>query len=308
MINKVDSISIRNDIICLRVTNRFTGQSKSMTKDEVNLVPVGLDQAVPDENRTRATKRLFDADQITELYRVQQRLRQWLSKRTVPSSLGDSIYAVRRDRVGFIQAHIEEALVELESAKLEVKENYSEIVTSQSDGLGDLYNAEDYPLVDDFLDTFGIESRWIQIGTPPELEEVNSELFKAELNKQQNDIDNAAKDYRQLVRTEFNEIMQSFRGMISGDKKQQFNSKVAKKLNEFRDNFNFRDLTDDLDLKHVLDEMHDVVSGIDAKSIRTDDELRDAFRAATQAVIAEADKLVETKPKRRILLKGKKAE
>ena len=111
MTHAIGSITMRPDIICVRITNRFTGQSKTLSKDEVDLIPVGIEDAVArDESRTRATKQLFDSEKVTELYRVQQRLRTWLMKNTVPSSLGESIYAVRRSGVGRIQAKIDEAL------------------------------------------------------------------------------------------------------------------------------------------------------------------------------------------------------
>ena len=190
-------------------------------------------------------------------------------------------------------------LPELETAKESVKAEYADIVTAQKKGLGDLFDAEDYPPADDYLATFRIESRWIQIGVPPELENVNSDLFVLEVRKQKQDIENAADDVRALLRTEFMTIMQCFRGMISGEQKTQFNAKTAKRLAEFREAFAFRDLTDDGDLKAVMDDMADVVSGLDAKSLRSNENLRTAFQAATRDVLAESENLIEDAPVRR---------
>lgn len=297
-----ESVTIDPDYICVRVTNRFTGQSKTMKDSEVNLVPVTLSEAITDKKRTKATKQLFDSDIVKELYQVQLKLRAILNKRCTRSSLGDSVYAIKTDGVTMVQGEINEAEKQLEAAKDAVRESYTEIVEAQRKGLGDLFNIRDYPPVDEFLDTFGIESRWIRIGTPPKLEEISSDIFKAEVAKAEKDVDEFANQTRQLIRGEFMEIMDSFRGMISGDSKKQFNAKTAKKLREFVSNFNFRDLTNDDQLKGIMHEMADVVSGLDAKALRNNEALRDAFKMATQEVLDDAAKLVENKPKRRIYL------
>lgn len=300
----VSKLKMYDDIFCIRVTNRFTGQSKMMTKSEVDLVPVTLAEAAakkPDEKRTRATKQLFDCEEVTEMYRVQNRLRTWLAKNTVPSSLGEAIYAVRKAGVGLIQAKIDEACAELETAKQAVREKYGELVEAQREGLGDLFNVNDYPPVDEFLGTFRIECRWIQIGVPPALEGVNSDMFQAEIRKQKQDIETAAENVRAILRGEFLVILESFRGMISGDQKTQFNAKTAKRLAEFRKAFDIRDLTNDARLREIMDSMAEVVEGLDAKTLRSDDDLRTAFQAATREVLSEAEEhLIEDAPRRRL--------
>ena len=295
-----ESVTIDPDYICVRVTNRFTGQSKTMKDSEISLIPVALKDAIPDKKRTKATKQLFDSDIVKELYQVQLKLRAVLNKKCTRSSLGDSVYAIKREGVAMVQGEINEAEAQLQAAKDNVKAAYTDIVEAQKKGLGDLFNINDYPPVDEFLSTFSIESRWIQIGVPPDLEEVNSDIFKEEIAKAEKDVGEFANQTRQMIRGEFMEIMDSFRGMISGDSKKQFNAKTAKKLREFVANFNFRDLTNDDQLKGIMHEMADVVSGLDAKALRNNEALRDAFKLATQEVLEDAAKLVENKPKRRI--------
>lgn len=167
----------------------------------------------------------------------------------------------------------------------------SMVATAQTE-LGPMFNPMDYPSRERFQAAYWVAFRFIDLGVPTLLREVRAEVFERERVKLERDAQAAGDMIRQHLRSSLLNITEHLAGLLSqkaGGKFPALREGALDDLNQFLATLELRDVTQDRDLRRVVQRLRRIGSGLDLEQLRDDDELR----ARTAAAMAEAKVALE---------------
>ena len=89
---------------------------------------------------------------------------------------------------------------------------------------------------------------------------------------------------------------------ISDGKPARFHQTTVSKLVDFLDGFDFRNVTDDTELKSLVERAKSLMSGVSAKGLKTAADLRNQVRAGMDEIAVRLDTMIVRKGARKIRL------
>lgn len=253
---------------------------------------------VADPTFLHVSQDLLDRKALKAIYRLQTEFGNWLYTRTVPSPIGlkSGFYLLRLAA----WEDVEQAIIAFNKKRNELVNafgaKYEQLVEDAKTRRGEFFDAADYPQFHIIKAKFSVESRWLSFSVPAALERVNRELYAVEQAKAKTYWADAAEEVRDALRLSFKQITEHFAERLGHDaetgKPKVFHESTVKNLREFLDTFNMRDLTDDAELKSLVDKAKELVTGVDVKSIRSEEGLRSALQQGFNQIKETASSMI----------------
>ena len=292
--------------ICLVLAFSRIGSKRSVASNEVRVSAAdGIEK--PDQSMVHVAKDLFDSPELRAIVTHDSVTRKWIVSRSVPSPLfRDSVYLLGVDAVEEVCAHLEErreARTKLEETFLAA---YPALVADARKRLGPLFNASEYPASSALRPALAMAWSLIEWGTPEKkLRTISKVLFEKEREKTEAIWANAAVQIEDALITGMSEVFNHLADRLSGGDDggaKRFKQATVARAEEFLDLFAKRNLTGREDLAKLVEKGRKLLTGVDAKGLKTDEKLLARTVKGVAEIKTSLDTMLEARPARRMTL------
>lgn len=202
---------------------------------------------------------------------------------------------------------IEELAAKTESQLSEKVEafiaDWPRAIEAAREKLGPLFRAEDYKNVDTIRALFKFKYDWMAFGVPDQLKQFDIAIYerarqKAERAWKQIEA-NGVLMLRQSIFDLATGLSDALTPKENGEKKRFYASNVTK-IQQFIEDFKKRNICNDAELDAELKRIEEIVTGVDLKSMSSDDALRSSVKTRIDAARESLSELVTDASTRRI--------
>src|SRR4030067_977159 len=143
------NIDLFNNAVLFTITLRAWGNRRKASTDVVD--------TTADKSRLHLTKKLLQTKELAAIYRFQRDTKAWCLKRSMPAFIRNGVYVVKLDMVEEFEKQLRAAIkTQREQYIPALLEVYGQAIRDARAGLGDMFNANDYPSSTQLAPTFGI--------------------------------------------------------------------------------------------------------------------------------------------------------
>lgn len=250
------------------------------------------------------SKKLFDTKNpaYRALTAIKSQAQAYWRSMTLPFPQA-GVRLIKREDVPAFEAEMERFRSVLADAVLALSDEYENIKTEAQQQLGTLYNPNDYPTTLDNI--FSIFWEYPNVEAPNYLMHYSPELYRQEQARVQQRFEDAvlmaenafAEELQGLV----DHLIERLTDDASGDKK-QFRGSAIQNFHDFAEQFNRVNIRSNADLTDLVNRASALVSGVDPKTLRQNNELRHSIKTSMSELKTSLDDLVTTAPSRRLIL------
>ena len=246
-----------------------------------------------DKNLIRVSKTLLDSPELQAIRRLDGELRHYLYDMCLPFEPGIHLLPI-----GLIET-VDARLHEFEAKREELVETfiaaYPRLCEEAARRLRTLYNPLDYPPVAEVRSEFTCSWQYISYGVPHQLREVSERMFQDERDKAAQRMSEAYTEVRQVLREAMAELVAHMRDRLTDQANgtpQRLRESTVQKLREFLDTFDFRNVTNDQELKEQVERARALLTGTTTDAIRNMAELRSRVREGMSEIAARLEPMV----------------
>lgn len=269
-------------------------------------VDADLIQTDADKDKIGVSKRIMQCEELRKIGWLDSSLRSFIKSRCVPYPLKAGIYLVPTTLIEEVDAQVERVkalrskLVEDFASKVE------DLKKSDETALGSLYNAKDYPTRERILADNYVETRYIALDLPANLNNASKEVYERERARIVGELERAGQAIQQVQRAQLaemvNALIDKLQPTADGKKKQIRQGGALDKIKEFLDRYSKLNVADDGELAAIAEKAQAVLSGVDVDAIRSNEVLARKVEDGMREVSATLAPLIQDAPARRFRL------
>lgn len=296
MVNlKPSGTDMMNNAVLMIVNCNGIGNSKSVSSSMVE-IDANLDYI-------KVSKTLLDSKQLRAINAHFSALKRYLNKRALRTHFKSGAYAIPMDRIEEVDTKI--AIFEMELAALvrEFVEVYDIQCEAARANLGSAYDASDYPPTEVVARSFSITWEYFSTEVPDALNRVSPALYKRQKEQLAKKMDEIQNDVVYLIRDQATKMMgqlvQSLTENSDGSKKVIKDSSLEK-VRVFLNEFQTINITNDVELEGVLNQVGALLSGVDCSELRNSETFREDMRGKFMEITDTLEGMMKDAPRRRI--------
>jgi hypothetical protein len=282
--------------ICLQVGLGKFGIRRNVDNDRIE-----VKESNTNRQWLRTRKRILESPEYDRIAAADNWLRAQLGKYCLSRVLQSGIYLLP---LGLVEK-VDGVLSTFQAQREELVEKfllaYSQRVVEAREELDQLFEADNYPSPEVMRAEFTVKVNYLTFGAPESLQTVSRSLYEREKQAAQEEWDVAMREAKDLLRLQFSMLIDRAKDRLQPDasgKPRKFKNATFEKVREFIELFDLRNITDDQDLKKVVDRAKAITEGLNPDEIRTNEEIRKGVTEAFSALASQLD--VMDIPKRKI--------
>jgi len=227
-----------------------------------------------------------------------------LAKKSFNSLFRRGVFLVPKVMVTEISDYLEERITELIPLVDAFAAVYPAQVEAAKIELGDAFNVKNYPTVPALYSLFGIDYRWVSIGTPSHLSDISREIYLREQTRVKNQFEEAAAILLDGMRHDALKMVQTLSERLTnrvGEKKKVFKKATLDRLHEWAHNYvhGLSDVVYDDKLKPVAETIMRLTD-VDPQDLRNDKLFREDVVKRMGEVEETLKKMIVERPGRAI--------
>lgn len=265
----VDTNMVAAKTICLALTRGRFGNKRRASMSNVTVDA--------DKSLLSLSKILLDSPELQDIQKLDSSVQSYLRTVAFKSMFKGGVYLIPVSMVQTIIEALEAFAVRREALVDVAVSMYPTRIAETKARLAIVGSFADYPSTEKFRSTFTFEWRLVTFDTPTRLKAISAELFKVEQEKAAVKMAAVADECRDAMRAGLATMIDRLVERLTPDadgKKKTFTQTAVTNINEFLDTFELRNVTDDAELASVVAKARAVMSGVDVKTLRTDDQIR----------------------------------
>ena len=290
-----ERVNITERTVCVSLTIKSLGNSRKVSNSQVTVDA--------DKDLIRVSKTLLDSQELKAIKTLDGAVRQYLYTRALPSLFRSGIYLVPTELVEQVDARLLTFREDREKAVDLLINAYPVLKADAQERLRSTYNEGDYPDEETLRRQFSMSWRYIAFETPEKLRGINPAIFQREREKAEQAWESATDEIRGLLRQAFADLVGHMAERLQpGDdgKKKVFKNTLVSNLAEFLETFDLRNVTDDDELKRLVDRAKAMLGGVEPQDLRDNEALRDSLGQSMTKIKGDLDSMLTTKPSRAI--------
>jgi hypothetical protein len=312
-----------NRSVCLLVSMHKLGDHRTVRREKINRASEPAEKRLPfseeippetprspvqidaDPEMVRVQKVLFKSPEYDAICRFDRKIAAYLKTRCLPSLLRKGAYLLPIPLVKEVDQMLTNFAAQRKELVRILAGKFTQIVEESEKPLGGLFNRKDYPTPEELDELFSMVVRYITFGVPENLKEASRSIFQREQDKAQAMWAEATEEVRQVLRVGLAEFVDR---MINGltprsdGKKKTLRANLLNRITDFLGTFAARNITNDAELAELVDRAKALLTGVDAKSLSDNQDLRAAVQNGFNEVKKSLNTLVGKQPTRRIVL------
>lgn len=281
--------------VCLKVHLGLIGNSRKVSNSQV--------EVDADKQLIRVSKTLLDSVELQTIKTLDGEVRRYLYDNCLPFESGIQLVPLPQIE------NVDQKLREYTQKRLELVEAfvgaYPGLCEQAAARLRTLYNPNDYPSVDIVRSHFTFTWRYVSFGVPGQLKEISARIFEDEREKAARMMSEASSEIQQVLRAAMGEMVAHLRDRLTDladGKPQRIRESTVQKLRNFLDTFDFRNVTDDAELKEQVEKARQLLGGVSTDAIRNTAELRTRIKDGMAEIAQRLDTMVADRVGRKFRL------
>lgn len=259
--------------VACRVHLKWLGVKKTLTDDQVAQAARGFDA---DRALMSAAKTIIDTrdPHYRRLTRLRSRVKRYWQEVTLPFP-ESGVRLLPRGALSSFDEEMQGRRVEMHSLASVLQANYDQIRASAREKLGALYNPHDYP--DDLAGQFDLTWDYPSVDPPDYLMHLKPQVYQAECVRVRAQFEQAVRDAEGAFAEELLRLTESLADKLAptpDGKRKVFRESAVENLRAFCDRFRTLAVTDDGQLRELVDRAEAMLDGATASELRNDDGLR----------------------------------
>jgi hypothetical protein len=291
---------LRETTAAVRVSFTSFGVRKSLTVEQKNQAAESFGA---EGDFLSARKKLLDTKHpaYKEVTGVRGKVSAYWRSVTLPFP-EPGIRLIRQHEVDGFNQQMAGHRAELEAAVLRLDEHYAELKAAARQRLGDLFNANDYPL--SLHGLFAVDWDYPNVEPPNYLMRLNPAIYEQERARVAARFEEAVQLTEQAFIGEFAKLIEHITERLSdnGDGERKiFRDTAVTNLTEFFNRFRQLNVRSNEQLDALVHQAQRVVQGTDPQALRDSDGLRRQIATQLSGVQAALDGMLVDRPRRRII-------
>lgn len=277
--------------------------------DAVNPDLTDTEKAAQRRKLIKVRKRILECDELDAIDQTARDFKSWLQNRRVPCSiLRGGRFVIPTAYVSEVENRFQEFKALRRRAVKAFLLVYDQRITEAeatftAAGVGTLFRRADFPVKEELARAYQVQREWRAFDAPKALQTIKAALWtdaQAQIEIQLAGVADEAKDA----------LRETFAGYIGWmtdrltqeegqTKKKAINENKVAQMIEFLSSVDKLNIGGDADLAQLTSQARDIISGVDLKSLKKDDGVRETIRAsfeklqtATAAWIVEKDRVI----------------
>lgn len=259
------------------------------------LVEVDADKAL-----VRVSKTLLDSQELKAIKTLDGEIRQYLYNMCLPFEPG--VLLLPLPLIETVDMKLREFEENRNSLVMSFVEAYPELCKQAAERLRGIYNPLDYAPVETTVSKFTFTWQYVSFGVPDQLREISSRIFQTEREKAAQVMAEASSEVQQVLRAALAELVENLRDRLKdepGARPRRLRDSTVQKLRDFLDTFDFRNVTDDLELKEQVEKARALLSGVNTDAIRNTAELRRKVKEGMSEIAGTLETMVNSGVRRK---------
>ncbi len=278
--------------VCVKVRLGRLGNTRKVSNSQV--------EVDTDKSLIRVSKHLLDSKELRALANFDGEVRRYLYDTCLPFEAG--IHLCPFALLEQTEAKLRDFAARRQELVAAFLSAYPALCKEAAQRLRALYNPGDYPPVEHVEQQFTFLWQYISFGVPEQLREISTKIWQEEREKAAQVMADAGQEIQQVLRAAMAELVKHMRDRLQDGpdgKPLRFKESTVSNLVEFLGTFDFRNVTDDAELKALVDRARTIVAGVDAEALRTTADLRSRVQQEMADLAAELDTMIVKKPGRK---------
>ncbi len=278
--------------VCVKVRLGRLGNSRKVSNSQV--------EVDTDKRLIRVSKHLLDSKDLRVIANFDGEIRRYLYDTCLPFEAG-----IHLCPFGLLE-QLEWKMREFADGRQGLIQSfliaYPGLSQEAAQRLRSLYNPGDYPPVDHVAQQFTFTWQYISFGVPEQLREISTRIWQDEREKAAQVMAEAGREIQQVLRTAMAELVKHMRDRLKDGpdgKPLRFKETTVSNLVDFLGTFDFRNVTDDAELKALVDKARQTLTGVSADDLRTIADVRVRVQQGMADLAAELDTMIIKKPGRK---------
>jgi hypothetical protein len=285
--------------ICLALQRGKLGNSRKVSTAKI--------ETKADRAMLKLSKQLLDSPEYDAIKSLDGRIGKYLDSYALPSVLphSDAVWFIPLGLVTRIQTKLLDFSAERKQLVKAFVAAYPQRVREAAEGerakLGEFADINDYPPVHDIEEKFYLDWQYVEFGVSDKLRQIDSKLFEQERQRNERQWAEATVVAQQTLRACMAKLVDHMVDRLSGNedgKPKRFNDTLITNVNEFLGVFDARNITNDQELKVLVDRARQIVRGVDPEVLRNNDSTRAYVARGFEQIKGRLDGMMTAVPKR----------
>jgi hypothetical protein len=251
-------------------------------------------------NRLHTSKRLLESPELAAVGTLDGQVKKYLGQVCLPFDPG--INLVPFVAVPTVDARLTEFAVERNALVEEFIKAYPTRCEEAAKDLNTQYSPLDYPTVDEMRRRFGFSWRFVSFGVPEQLKEISQQVWEQERDKAQLRMAEASGEIQQMLREAMAGLVEHMSNRLrdgADGKPVMFHKNAIANLTSFLESFEFRNITDDVELQKVVAQARELLKGVRPDQLKKAGDIRVRVQGGIEQLKAQLDALVVNAGSRR---------
>ncbi len=278
--------------VCVKVRLGRLGNTRKVSNSQV--------EVDTDKSLIRVSKHLLDSQELRAVANFDGEIRRYLYDTCLPFEAG--IHLCPLALLEQMEPKLRDFAAERRELVAAFLGAYPRLCQDAAKRLRALYNPGDYPPVEYVAQQFTFLWQYISFGVPDQLREISTKIWQEEREKAAQVMAEAGHEIQQVLRSAMAELVKHMRDRLKDGpdgKPLRFKETTVSNLVEFLGTFDFRNVTDDEELKALVDRARAILGGVDAEALRTTADLRGRVQQEMADLATELDTIIVKKPGRK---------
>jgi len=253
-----------------------------------------------DKESVNATKKLIESEELDQINSLYGELSRYVQTRALPSHIKRGVYLLPKVFDDEVNGEVKNCETKVEPIVESLVSKLALLKKEAKQRLGPLYNEDDYPTAAELRAAFNIRARTWKIDSADGL---SQERDREEREKTKADWAETRETIKLVMRTQMKEMVDHLVERLSpnehGEKK-SFRENMLPKFSEFLSVFDARNITNDVQMKVLVERAKSLVTKADTELLRNDEVVRDYIRSGFENIKTLLDPMVAKKAHRSI--------
>ena len=290
---------LRETTAAVRVSFTWFGVRKALTNEQKNQAaePFGAEGEY-----LSARKKLLDTKHVAykEVTGVRGKVSAYWRSLTVPFP-EPGIRLIKQHEVQGFNQQMADFRSELEAAVVKLDQHYAELKSAAQRRLGDLFDANDYPL--SLRGLFGVDWDFPNVEPPDYLMQLNPAIYDQERTRVAARFEEAVQLAEQAFIGEFAKLIEHLTERLSnsGGERKIFRDSAITNLTDFFERFRQLNVRSNTELDALVERAKQIVGDVNAQALRDNNTLRQHVATQFSQVQSVIDGMLVDRPRRRII-------
>ena len=254
-----------------------------------------------DKEFIHVSKDILESDTLVKIKKLDGNVRSYINRHCLPYIMKNGMYLLPITSLEKVDNKLLEFKTEREQLVNQFISEYESIKSNAEPKLGALFNPQDYPGVDQVRSMFSMDVRYVTFSTPGKLKEIAPAIWQREIDNARKDVSSQVDEIKGFLRVGLSELTNHLVDKLSnkdGGGRKVFRDSLVNNFREFLDDFNTKNIVNDTELAALVEKAKSCLDGVDPKSLRDSDVLREDVKTKFAAIKDTLDTMLESAPKR----------